>query len=200
MNPITLQVDAKPDNPWVKDYIQLGGLWSDFAKTKGLQITGHITPYGMELDMTVKVDDYTFYISVRKKIENVKASQFSLKAWPISQVITVSFEGIKHKNHEVIVCSNNIWNHLKTLFKTYRNRQVIKNKLHCFNSNSIYEEIIDTGVTELDSFNSLQLTSHAAKLLILKIPNTTNEIKRVIQTCERIAMSIRNANNNLQQQ
>ena len=129
MEYITLQGDAKPSNYWVADYIKIGETWEAVVNELNGNISGLITPYGMDLEISLILDKKReLNITVKKHLENIRSSGFDLKEWPFSQVLEAKINPLNsNKTHRILLEKNSIINRFLSMFKGFKKTTILEN-------------------------------------------------------------------------
>ena len=122
MEYITLQSDAEPSNYWVADYIKIGETWEAVVKELSGKISGLITPYGMDLEISFDLEkEEKIYLTVKKHLENIKSGSFDLKAWTFSQVLEVKINPLNgNKTLRLLLERNSILNRFLSMFNGFK--------------------------------------------------------------------------------
>ena len=129
MEYITLQSDAEPSNYWVADYIKIGETWEAVVKELSGKISGLITPYGMDLEISFDLEkEEKIYLTVKKHLENIKSGSFDLKAWPFSQVLEVKINPLNgNKTLRLLLERNSILNRFLSMFNGFKKNTILEN-------------------------------------------------------------------------
>ena len=130
MEYITLQGDAEPNNYWVADYIKIGESWEAVVKELRGKISGLITPYGMDLEISMDLETKgKLDLSIKKHLENTKSgSALDLKAWPFSQVLEAKINPLNiNKTKRLLLEKNSTINRFLSMFKGFKKTTILEN-------------------------------------------------------------------------
>ncbi len=127
MEYITLQGDAEPSNYWVADYIRIGESWESVVKELNGNISGLITPYGMDLEISFDLEkEKKLNLTIKKHLENIKSGSFDLKEWPFSQVLEAKISSINsNRKSRILLEKNTISNRFLAFFKGFKKSTVL---------------------------------------------------------------------------
>jgi hypothetical protein len=181
---INLQVDADPQNPWVKDYITIAKYWEEVAERFNTPIEGLITPYGLNARVKLLLPGFNeFTVEIDKQLENIKSSPMSMKSWPICARIKAHFGYLT--NSQAIVLRNSIWNILWGWLRGYRIRT--RSSLVYMEKRSFQERKSDlTFLEHARDFQSLTMGPEDSMLHLLYIPSSHAELEDFLELCKKI--------------
>jgi len=152
MEYIILQGDAKPSNYWVADYIEISEAWEAVSKEMRGEISGLITPYGMDLEISIDLEtNGKLHLSVKKHLENTKSgSALDVKPWPFSQVLEAKIRPLNSlKKSNILLERNKISNRLLSFFKGFKKGTILDGFI-LYSDNLEAQNL--TGIKELIQF------------------------------------------------
>jgi len=178
---IELQVDADPENRWVKDYINIGLFWESVADRYSVPISGLITPYQLNAKMDLLFDgNHSICFEVDKQLENVRGT--GMEIWPILPRTKVHLGSMVPKAKELKILRSNIYNWIYGFLMGFK-MSLDQSDLLLFKDSFLVKEMNLNRVKALKKFLEFKVGPKNSILHLGYIPDSLEDVERLIQIC-----------------
>ena len=171
---ITPTISNYDDSPWYKIMEDKGKVWNGISDEVGAKIKGFYNAYIVEFEMTQQVNSGEVRVFGKRELTTVHNSSI------FSEVLSLQLKTkVIDQTKFMKVGRGGILNLFFNLTGKYRHKTSISNYKIKYNSASVLDKIVKTGIFEMAEINRLSFGPDGLSLEIQEIPKDIKTARKI---------------------